>query len=461
MKLISKILTIIAASPVIFAANISNAGESNQVKQKDEGVATLDQLLVKVKSGWKDEQSDLDERKKRFLGAKEQKAGMLKESRKTLESEMKRSERLEKKFDENKIKTTDLEKTLRQRLGTMDELFGVIRQVSGDTRSHLQSSLVGAQYPGREESLEKLAKSKSLPSIEELQNLWYMLQQEMTESGKIVRFSSPIVTAEGKEEEREVIRVGTFNAISQGKFLVWNSEQRKLVELPKQPTGNHLRTAANLESSENDIVNFSIDPSRGAVLEVVVQTPDFWERIHFGGLIGYVVVGLGLVTFLIAIFRFVYLSVVTVRVRKQRNAKDVRSTNPLGRIIGVYQKNPSEKLETLELKLDESILRETSKLDRALWVIKIGAVVAPLLGLLGTVTGMIRTFQAITLFGTGDPKLMAGGISEALVTTMLGLIVAIPLVFLHSGLKSMSKRIVEILEEQSAGIIAKRAEQAV
>ncbi|MEC8351463.1 MAG: MotA/TolQ/ExbB proton channel family protein, partial [Pseudomonadota bacterium] len=103
--------------------------------------------------------------------------------------------------------------------------------------------------------------------------------------------------------------------------------------------------------------------------------------------------------------------------------------------------------------------REMPKITRNLTLIKIISVVAPLLGLLGTVTGMINTFQAITLFGTGDPKLMAGGISQALVTTVLGLVVAIPTVFLYTLLNTRSKNMLLILQEQSAGIIAERSEK--
>ena len=125
----------------------------------------------------------------------------------------------------------------------------------------------------------------------------------------------------------------------------------------------------------------------------------------------------------------------------------------------VKEQYPDADTETLELKLSESILREVPKLQSRLTIIKIISVVAPLIGLLGTVTGMINTFQAITLFGTGDPKLMAGGISQALVTTVLGLVVAIPMVFISTLLKTRSKGIINILQQQSAGIIANRSEK--
>jgi biopolymer transport protein ExbB len=85
--------------------------------------------------------------------------------------------------------------------------------------------------------------------------------------------------------------------------------------------------------------------------------------------------------------------------------------------------------------------------------------VAPLMGLLGTVTGMIQTFQVITLYGAGDPKMMAGGISQALITTVLGLVVAIPMVLIHTLVGGQSRKIINIINSQSAGIVAQHSER--
>jgi len=199
----------------------------------------------------------------------------------------------------------------------------------------------------------------------------------------------------------------------------------------------------------------AVDPSRGAILGLLSQAPSLVERIQQGGLVGYVIIVLGALGVLIAIERLVSLARAGGGIKAQLKASKADAGNALGRILAVYESNRSVDFETLELKLDEAILREAPALERRQGWIKVLAAVAPLLGLLGTVVGMINTFQAITLFGTGDPKLMAGGISTALVTTVLGLIVAIPLVLLHSLVASRSKMLVEILEEQSAGIIAR------
>ncbi|MGB5211827.1 MAG: MotA/TolQ/ExbB proton channel family protein, partial [Gammaproteobacteria bacterium] len=190
----------------------------------------------------------------------------------------------------------------------------------------------------------------------------------------------------------------------------------------------------------------------------LIQAPSLPERIDQGGVVGYVIIGLGIIGLLIALWRLLLLSGISSGMRKQLKSSEASEKNPLGRILKVYDDNRMNDTETLELKLDEAILREAPALEKWQGGIKVLAAVAPLLGLLGTVTGMIATFQAITLFGTGDPKLMAGGISQALVTTVLGLCVAIPLVLLHSWVAGRSRSLIEILEEQTAGMIAQKAE---
>jgi biopolymer transport protein ExbB len=421
---------------------------------------TMGQLLEQVRTGWKVESTEIKKREAEFVAAKKNQRKLLKKAKAQLKAEQKRSKELEDEFDKNEALMARLEETLRIRLGTMGELFGVIRQVAGDTRGHLDVSLVSAQIPDRGKQLETLASSKGLPSIKQLENLWFLLQQEMIESGKVVRFPATMVSVHGEKQKVDVIRVGTFNALTEGKYLNWMPEVGQLVELGRQPPARFLSTVTDLQEAKEGYVRFGLDPSRGSILSLLVQTPDFLERIHFGGLIGYVIIGLGLVTMLLALLRLLVLVVVGVRVRRQLSCQDVRTSNPLGRILDVQKQYPDADTEVLEHKLDEAILRESARLERYLWAVKIVSVVAPLMGLLGTVTGMIQTFQSITLFGTGDPKLMAGGISEALVTTMLGLLVAIPLVLLHSWMKSMSTRMVEVLEEQSTGMVAKHREEA-
>jgi biopolymer transport protein ExbB len=424
----------------------------------EEPAATLDELLERVQSNWRKEKADNQKREAAFATAKKDQARQLADAKAQRKAEQKRSTQLEAQFEKNELALAEQEELLADRLGNLGELFGVVRQVAGDTRGQVESSIVSAEFPGRDAFLGRLGQSKALPDIEDLEKLYATLLQEMVEGGKVTSFRTSVVAVNGQASDREVIRIGAFNAVSGGDYLVWSPQTGKLAELGKQPAGKYHSTASALENATSGIVPFALDPARGAILQVLIKTPSFWERLQYGGYVGYTIMGLGAFTFLIGLVRLVVMMSVSTKVRSQRKNPGTIGKNPLGRVIEVYQANRTQDIETLELKMEETILQETSKLERYLWMIKVVSAVAPLMGLLGTVTGMIRTFQIITLFGTGDPKLMAGGISEALVTTMLGLAVAIPLVLLHSWLASTSKSVIDILEEQGTGLVAECAE---
>ncbi|MEA1899700.1 MAG: MotA/TolQ/ExbB proton channel family protein [Thermodesulfobacteriota bacterium] len=447
MKKIHTFLTIIlmVAMPALGAEN---------------SATTLDALLEHVKRAQIQGEEINREREKRFLAEKNRQEEMLRKARVELKREEKLSNTLNKRIDTNEKKLAEMETTLQQRMGTLGEMFGMVRQVAGDLLALVDNSLVSAQYPGRGEFLDMLSQSKELPNIEQLEQLWFVLQQEMTESGKVVKFRTNVVTPNGKSHEADVTRVGVFTAVSKGKFLHYLPESKKLVSLPRQPDNHSEQTAREFEQTTKVIAPMVLDPTRGTILDLIAQKPAFLERIQQGGIIGYVIIALGIVGLLIGLFRFVYLSIVGKRMYKQmRNILKPNPKNPLGRVISAYEKHNTGDIESVEINLDEAVMKEIPMLKHGQNIIKLFAAAAPLLGLLGTVTGMIGTFQAITLFGTGDPKLMASGISQALVTTMLGLTVAIPLLFIHSLMASRSKVLIQILEEQSAGLIAKKVEQ--
>ncbi len=423
-----------------------------------ERAASLDALLEQVKKGRAEEQRLNQQREAEFQKRKAEQQKLL-AARKAVRAGLeRRSQQLEAAFNANEQKVTDLEERLRQRMGNLGELFGVVRQVSGDTASSLRGSLTSAQFPGRIDPLIELSKSKELPRIEALENLWFTLQQEMTESGKVVRFDGEVVMPNGERVEREIVRVGVFNAISEGRFLHWDVNESFLTRLSRQPEGRHLRAASALQAATSGEVTMSVDPSRGALLGLLVQRSTIRERVSHGGTIGYAIIGLACVGLLLVAERAIQLALVSRRMKRQRTAEKIDKRNPLGRVLAVYNENRGVSVETLELKLDEAIQKETPKLERFLTTIKVLAVMAPLMGLLGTVTGMIIVFQDIQLFGSGDPKIMAGGISQALVTTVLGLLAALPLILSHSLLHGRAKHLVELLDEQSTGLVARRAE---
>ncbi len=419
---------------------------------------SLDDLLEKVKRSRIEDQAINRQREAEFRSKKSEQQRLLREAQGRRDRLERRSEELERSFNENEIRITQLEEQLRNRLGNLGELFGVVRQVAGDTRGVLDGSLATAQFPGRAEPMAALAESKVLPSITELEGLWYALLEEMVESGKVVRFNATVVLPDGEQVTKDVVRVGVFNAISDGKFLRYLPETGKLTELPRQPAGRYLGAAEDLEEATSGLVPMAVDPSRGSILALLVQSPTYIERIQQGGVIGYITITLGLFGLVIVVMRFYTLLRVGTKMTAQMSSDKPDPGNPLGRVMQVYEEYGTADTETLELKLDESILKDAPKLEQGLTTVKVLSIIAPLLGLLGTVTGMILTFQQITLFGTGDPKMMAGGISQALVTTMIGLTVAIPLTLLHSWLRDRSKGLIQILEEESAGMVARRAE---
>lgn len=429
---------------------------------------SLDQLLKFVKQGQSSEAKENRAREARFKAAKNDQAKMLANAKQMRKQEEDRSAQLEATFEQNEIQVTDKQRQLKERLGTLTELFGHLTSTAGDLRSGFANSLISAQYPGREVFLDgliaKMSGAEKLPSIEEIERLWFELQREMTESGKIVSFNAQVARPGGEKEQRGVVRVGTFNIISdEGKYLQYIAETNTLAELARQPGGPYLGWAADLAAAGGSGAKlpFGADPtgpSGGSFLAALINSPTLNERFEQGGTIGKAIAAVGVFAFILAIWRLLVLTAVYSKVRGQLKSDKANINNPLGRVLKVHEDNPTMDTETLELKMSEAIMKEVPKIEFGLNLLKIIAAVAPLMGLLGTVTGMIITFQAITIFGAGDPKAMAGGISGALVTTVLGLLVAIPTVLLHTVTSGQAKKVIHVLDEQSTGIIAEHTE---
>ena len=424
----------------------------------------IDQLLDNVEQGKILDSADNRKRENEFRQKRSQQEQLLDDSVKQKEAEEVKSATLEVIFEDNDKELNELQNTLNERLGALKELFGVMQQVSGDARSRFENSLTNIQYPDRGQFLEDLAKkigsNSKLPSIPEIERLWYELQREMTESGKVIKFSTDVIDVEGGKNKTEVIRVGSFNIVANGKYLNYEPETGNVIEIPRQPEGRRFTgSTADLFDASGEKVAFGLDPTLGGVLMSLVARPNLIERIQQGGIVGYLIILLGLFGVGIAIERLIRLVDADRKVTAQLKSDVVSKDNALGRVLSVYDENKNTDTETLELKMAEAVFKETPELNKGLILIKVISVVAPLMGLLGTVTGMIKTFQAITLYGAGDPKLMAGGISQALVTTVLGLTVAIPTTLLHTIVSGRSKRVSQIIQEQGAGIIASHSEQ--
>ena len=434
------------------------AQEDTQAAASPEQADTVLELLELVRTEAREGSRMNRERVEQFRNARDERTRMLEEVSRELSAENRRSSTLSQSYEQNETSLAELEERLQIRVGNFGELFGVVRDVAGDTVGEVLSSLASAQYPDRAELVRDMAQADELPSLEDLRGLQLMLLEEMAQSGQVVRFDAEITDPSGQTAVGEVIRVGAFNLVHDGRFLNRDTATGALQILPRQPAGRYLNMAEDLAEATSGVVDMAIDPSRGQLLGLLIQAPGLGERIQQGGYVGYTIIGMGIIGLLIALWRLVVLQGAGTRIRSQLKTSEANEDNALGRILSVYERHQSGNLDALALKLDEAIMREAPILERYQGILKVFAAVAPLLGLLGTVVGMIITFQQLTLFGTGDPKLMAGGISQALITTVLGLIVAIPLVLLHSVVSSSSQSLVEILEEQSAGLIARRAE---
>ena len=425
---------------------------------------SLDELLDQARNARSLEAKANQAREKEFLARRDQQAALLAEAIRARDAAEARSQRTSATFDANENKLAELEALMTQRLGTLGELFGVVRQVAGDGATVLYNSLISAQFPKRDEFFTGLGKAKALPRIEELERLWLEIQREMTESGKVVRFETTIVDAEGVPKPAEVVRIGGFVAVSDGRYLHYLPSVGSLGVLPRQPPGDLVDLAKRLQKAESGYLEASVDPSRGVLLSMIVQRPSVLERIEKGEAVGYVIIAVGVIGAVLALYQTLFLVRTRRAVRRQLSQLDhPRTDNPLGRVLSSVRTDLDsieDDAEVVELRVSEAVLREIPKLERFQPFLRLAVAAGPLLGLVGTVIGMIITFQSITESGSSDPRLMANGIGQAMIATVLGLGIAVPLLFINAGLASMSRQMVQILDEQSTGLLAESLERA-
>ncbi len=445
----------------IVAAGLFSLGAGIASAQED--AASMSELLRLIEQGQARDSQENRQREAQFQQQRNQQQNLLNRARAERTRQENESARLEKLFEENQTRVISARQALDERLGALKELFGVLQTVSGDTQGRFNTSLTNLEYPDREGFLvelgSKMASATELAQIEDIERLWFELQREITESGKISRFNHLVTKANGEQEEMEVVRIGAFNIVSENGYLEYDPGEGSISELQRQPQGRFLGSANDLFDADAGVVPFGLDVTRGGILGLLVETPTLGEKVDQGGIVGYSILSLGAIGLLIALWRFMGLSTASRKVSAQLKTDVASTDNPLGRVLAAYESNKGADTETIELKLSEAALKEMPGLTKGLLFIKVISVVAPLMGLLGTVTGMIKTFQVITLYGAGDPKMMAGGISQALVTTVLGLVVAIPMVLLHTVVSGQSRKVINVLQSQSAGLIAEHSEK--
>ena len=433
------------------------AQEENLTNELSTPVITdLDLLVESVKTSASIRAKEDRARLNKFLSDKNKQQSLLNQMKVKLNNEEDRSERLTKQYEDNDAALSDLEEQLTLKLGSFGELFGIVRQTAGESKGQFSLSLTNIEYPDRIDFLGDLAERKSLdlPTSAELERLWYEILNELNQSGKVKKYNTNILSKSGELVNRDIIRIGVFNSVSDGDYLNLVSEQNVLEYLAKQPEGSIRRSARRLQNNDVEYREVFIDPTRGSLLTKLIDRAGFFDRINQGGFVGYIILIILALGITMGVLQFLFLRNESKIVNSELNSGKYSDSSTLGKLNSIYSKYKGENPEELEAQLEDVLARATPALEKNLSIIKLLAAVAPLLGLLGTVIGMIETFQSITLFGTGDPKLMAGGISQALVTTMLGLIAAVPLLFIHNILDSRSRSISQIYEEQAIGYVA-------
>ena len=428
--------------------------------------SNLDMLLELVKEGKSKEQAENDRREDEFISARNRQGEILAAEQRELARQERIADELEEVFIANQEKLRIAEEAYLKQLGSLNELFGHMQSISTDSRVTFETSLTAAEFGKERETFlgdltSMMGESTELPTILEIERVWYEIMREMKATGEVVRFNTNVINVDGSQAECDVVRIGVYNAVCGSSYLEYVPSKGQYQFLARQPAGRYTGSASRVSNADaaSGYVSFSVDPSGpsgGALLANLIQNPSLLERIYQGGLIGYIILLIGGITLLFAIYKYVSLFLLGRAVGEQLTSSSY-GDNPLGRVLSVGETHMKDAIDRLELKLAESIMAERPAIERGISFVKIVSVVAPLAGLLGTVTGMIITFQQITLFGTGDPKIMAGGISQALVTTVLGLVVAIPTTLAHSFLQSSARSVVDVLEEQATGIVAEKA----
>ncbi|EGU46400.1 Tol R/Q protein [Vibrio ichthyoenteri ATCC 700023] len=369
------------------------------------------------------------------------------------------NDKLAQTFGENEDALARLEEQLRLETGSLGEVFGVVRQNAKELQNELQQSVTGVDAQSYNEQIEQIIAATSLPSMPQLTALWKALDEQVQASGHIALTQVNFIDGEGKASQVEVARLGSIGLIGSDGYLAWNGQKSEAKAYLKQPEQGP--TLASVSTLQNGAVeSLVVDPSRGIMLEQLALEPSLKDRLQAGGVVGQIILGLLAIGAIIAVYRGVSLASALQKIRAQLKTPTVPGNNPLGRILAVYSKEQNRSVEALELRLLEAVVDEQVQLEKGLSMLKLLAALAPMLGLLGTVTGMIETFQVITQFGNGDPKVMAGGISMALVTTVLGLVAAMPLLLAHNVLSSQAENIRNILEKQGIGLVAEQAEKA-
>jgi biopolymer transport protein ExbB len=434
---------------------------------------SLDSLLQEVQAVRAAEQQTMQQRADTYNAAPaadQQK--MLSEAQARREALAAASDKLAAQFSANEMEINEANKKLREKSAALglQEVFGLARQVSGDMSTILQQSIVSTQFPAKEgelirdDFLRAFSASQKVPSASELEQVWLELYGEMTQSAAVAKYRTRVVQPGGEPVEAEVIRIGPFTGMSEGKYLNYLPELKAFSVFPRQPPADFLAIGQEFSAATSGYVKAVVDGTRGVMMSLYVERPTWGYRIEHGEKINYVILFVGAVGVFCFIYQLIFLIVVRMRVGAQlKNLKKPVTDNPLGRVLLSFRGDANsieQDADVAELRIAEAVFREVPKLERFQAMLRLGVAAGPLLGLIGTVLGMIMTFQSITESGSSDPKLMAEGIGAAMIATVLGLGIAIPLLFANALLTSLSSGVTQVIEEQSAGMLAESIESS-
>jgi biopolymer transport protein ExbB len=347
------------------------------------------ELLEIVKQGQFADTQQQRDRESQFRNEKNKQAKMLsdaKDERARLERE---AARLEQKFEANEALLVVAEEQLRERLGSLNEIFGHLAGNTTEARNIMEQSITAAQFgKDREEFMRALGSKMNegikLASIDELETLWYELQREINASGEVVKFNTEVITTDGNVENRDVVRVGNFNVVSDGQYLTYSPTRGAYAELGSQPAGRYTAQSSDILNGETFPVQFAVDPTGpqgGSLLASLISMPSTWGKMQEGGFVGTVLMIIGSLATLLFIWRFYELWTIRGSVIAQAGSATLTDDNALGRILKIAEDDKEADTETLELKMAEQILKERPTVEGLNWVLKIVSVVAPLMGL--------------------------------------------------------------------------------
>ena len=459
-----KIRTLLPLAAIAFAAPL--AAQQNPAASHAELLQRVEQTRAAENQAFQQRRAEYESK-----ATQPEKDALLRQAEQRRQELDTASDALNDTYSENELRISNLNTELRDKAGALGlaELFGLARQAANDSSSILQQSLITTQFPARageiprDEWLRQFSAARATPTAADLERLWFEIQREMTASGQVAKYRTTVVQPGGEPTDSEVIRIGPFTAISDGQFLSYLPNLRTLNVLPRQLPGEFMEVAAEFTRATSGYANAVVDANRGVLLGLYVERPTSMERVESGELIGAIIIVVGALGGLAFIFQLINLVMVRLAVSRQLKSLD-RPTpnNPLGRVLLAFKGDKSkieQDADVAELRITEAVLREVPKLERFQAFLRLCVAAGPLLGLIGTVWGMILTFQSITESGSSDPKLMANGIGIAMIATVLGLFVAIALLFANALLNSLSRGLVQVLDEQSAGMLAESIEK--